>query len=304
MVRQEVRIRRRIRNTREDQVFITVNYAILVILVLIVAYPLIYVLSASLSSPSAVTQGRVWLFPVEFSLDGYRAVFRNGMILTGYRNSIILTVLGTLINIACTVMVAYPLSVRDFCGGKFISGMYTFTMLFSGGLVPTYMVVNNLGLQNTYWALILPGAVSVYNMFIARTYFTSSIPYELYEAASIDSASDIQYIFSVVLPLSVPVLAVLTLYYAIGHWNAYFSAMIYLTDPNKYPLQVVLRSIIIMNEVQESDLVNVDLLLKRQGLANLMKYSLIVISSLPMIIAYPFVQKHFVKGVMLGAVKG
>lgn len=294
----------KIKHGRQDRIFFAVNYTLLTFLALLVAYPLLYVLGASFSSPSAVTQGRVWLLPVEPSLEGYYAAFRNGRVMTGYLNSILLTVLGTSINLICTIACAYPLSVRDFYGRKFFTGLFTFTMLFSGGLIPTYMVINSLGLYNSYWALILPGAVGVYNMFIARTYFSTSIPYDLYEAASIDGTSDLQYIFRIVLPLSVPIIAVLTLYYAIGHWNAYFSAMIYLQDPEKYPLQVVLRSIIIMNEVTESDLISVDLQLKRQGLANLMKYSLIVISSLPMVMIYPFIQKHFVKGVMLGAVKG
>lgn len=293
-----------INSSRGDRVFTVINYIFLILLSLLVLYPLIYVLSSSFSSPQAVTTGKVWLYPVETTLVGYKQVFKNPNVLRGYWNSIVLTVVGTSVNIVLTVMLAYPLSVRDFAGRKVFTAIVTFTMLFNGGLVPTFIVVNNLKLYNTIWALILPTSISVYNTIIARTYFQSSIPYDLYESATLDGCSDIRYIFTVVLPLSKAILAVLVLYYAVGHWNSYFNALIYLKDPKKYPLQVVLRSIIIEANEDQSNMVDVDQLLVRQGLNNLLKYCLIVVASVPMLILYPFIQKYFVKGVMIGALKG
>lgn len=295
---------RSIKASRGDLVFSIINYLFLILLSLLVLYPLIYVLSSSFSSPQAVTTGKVWLYPVEPTLVGYKQVFKNPNVLRGYWNSIVLTVLGTSVNIVLTVMLAYPLSVRDFAGRKLITAIVTFTMLFNGGLVPTFILVNKLHLFNTIWALILPTSISVYNTIIARTYFQSSIPYDLYESATLDGCSDIRYIFTVVLPLSKAILAVLVLYYAVGHWNSYFNALIYLKDSDKYPLQVVLRSIIIEANEDQSNMVDVDQLLVRQGLNNLLKYCLIVVASVPMLILYPFIQKYFVKGVMIGALKG
>lgn len=295
---------RSIKASRGDLVFSIINYLFLILLSLLVLYPLIYVLSSSFSSPQAVTTGKVWLYPVEPTLVGYKQVFKNPNVLRGYWNSIVLTVVGTSVNIVLTVMLAYPLSVRDFAGRKLITAIVTFTMLFNGGLVPTFILVNKLHLFNTIWALILPTSISVYNTIIARTYFQSSIPYDLYESATLDGCSDIRYIFTVVLPLSKAILAVLVLYYAVGHWNSYFNALIYLKDSDKYPLQVVLRSIIIEANEDQSNMVDVDQLLVRQGLNNLLKYCLIVVASVPMLILYPFIQKYFVKGVMIGALKG
>ena len=279
---------RSIKASRGDLVFSIINYLFLILLSLLVLYPLIYVLSSSFSSPHAVTTGKVWLYPVEPTLVGYKQVFKNPNVLRGYWNSIVLTVVGTSVNIVLTVMLAYPLSVRDFAGRKLITAIVTFTMLFNGGLVPTFILVNKLHLFNTIWALILPTSISVYNTIIARTYFQSSIPYDLYESATLDKA----------------ILAVLVLYYAVGHWNSYFNALIYLKDSDKYPLQVVLRSIIIEANEDQSNMVDVDQLLVRQGLNNLLKYCLIVVASVPMLILYPFIQKYFVKGVMIGALKG
>ena len=293
-----------IKSSKGDRLFSTINYTFLLLLTVIVAYPLLYVLGASFSSPQAVTTGKVWLFPVDFSLVGYTTVFKNSAVWLGYWNSIILAVTGTTVNIILTVMLAYPLSVRTFAGRNIFTGIITFTMLFNGGLVPTFILVNNLHLYNTLWALILPTAVSVYNVIIARTYFQTSIPYDLYESATLDGCSDIRYILSVILPLSKPIIAVLVMYYAVGHWNSYFSALIYLKDKAKYPLQVVLRSLIIEAQEDQSNMIDVDQLLMRQGLNNLMKYSLIVVASFPMLVLYPFIQKYFVKGVMIGAIKG
>lgn len=300
----EKKIRRRVKQSRSDQIFNIVNYTLLTVVMIIVLYPLIYVLSASFSTPYAVTSGQVWLYPVDFSLVGYETVFRNPDIVSGYLNSIFITVAGTLVSLIVTVMAAYPLSVRDFKGRNFFMALYTFTMMFSGGLIPSFLWIQQLHMYNTYWALILPSALSVYNMIIARTFFQSSIPHDLYESASLDGCSDIRYMLSIVIPLSKPILAVLVMYYGVGLWNSYFNALIYLADKSKMPLQVVLRNIILQNQIDPSTMVDVDAMLKKQGLSELLKYSLIVVSSVPMLILYPFIQKHFVKGVMIGALKG
>lgn len=300
----EKRAKGRVRQSRGDAVFTIVNYTLLTLIMIIVLYPLVYVLSASFSTPYAVTSGQVWLYPVDFSLVGYETVFRNDSIVSGYINSILITVAGTLVSLVVTVMAAYPLSVRDFKGRNLFMGLFTFTMMFSGGLIPMFLWIQKLHLYDTYWALILPGAVGVYNMIIARTFFQTSIPYDLYESASLDGCSDVRYLLSIVIPLAKPILAVLVMYYGVGYWNQYFNAMIYLADADKMPLQVVLRNIILQNQIDPSTMVDVDQMLQKQGLSELLKYSLIVVSSVPMLILYPFIQKHFVKGVMIGALKG
>lgn len=300
----EKRAKGRVRQSRGDAVFTIVNYTLLTLIMIIVLYPLVYVLSASFSTPYAVTSGQVWLYPVDFSLVGYETVFRNQNIVSGYINSIIITVSGTIVSLVVTVMAAYPLSVRDFKGRNLFMGLFTFTMMFSGGLIPMFLWIQKLHLYNSYWALILPGAVGVYNMIIARTFFQTSIPYDLYESASLDGCSDVRYLLSIVIPLAKPILAVLVMYYGVGYWNQYFNAMIYLADADKMPLQVVLRNIILQNQIDPSTMVDVDQMLQKQGLSELLKYSLIVVSSVPMLILYPFIQKHFVKGVMIGALKG
>jgi ABC-type glycerol-3-phosphate transport system permease component len=278
-------------------------YAALAFVLIIVAYPLIFVLSASFSEPYAVISGQVWLYPVRFSTVGYTTIFRDAGLMRTFLNSVHVTALGTAINLMCTVMAAYPLSVKTFVGRGVFMGILSFTMFFGGGLIPFFLLVRNLGLYNTYWALVLPGAISVYNVIVARTFFSTSIPYELYEAAELDGCSDIYYLIRVVLPLSAPILAVLVMYYAVGHWNAYFNHMIFLKDKAKFTFQITLRSILIQN--QNSDMmIDASVLQRQQGLADLLKYSLIVVSSTPMLLLYPFIQKHFVKGVMVGAIKG
>lgn len=293
-----------IRLSSGDRIFNFINMTLLSLVMLIVLYPLIYILSASFSNSNAVMAGRVWLFPVEPTLAGYEAVFKNPKIPRSFLNTIYLTVFGTMINIALTVMLAYPLSRKTLFGRGAITGFITFTMLFSGGLVPSFLLIKGLNLYNTYWALILPGAVSVYNVIVARTFFQSNIPDDLYEAASLDGCSDIYFMWKIVLPLSAPIIAVLTMFYAVGHWNSYFNAMIYLQDSKKFTLQVVLRNILIANQIDNDMMKDVDAMQKQEGLAQLLKYSLIVVASVPMLILYPFIQKHFVKGVMIGALKG
>ncbi len=287
-----------------DRLFNIVNNTLLCVVFVIILYPLIYIVSASFSSSQAVTSGQVWLLPVKPTLVGYATIFKDSAIVTGYLNTIYIVVVGTSVNIVLTVLAAYPLSVKNFYGKNFFMGILAFTMLFNGGLVPTFLLINRLGLYNSFAALILPGAVGVYNVIVARTYFQSNIPAELFEAANIDGCSDIKFMVKIVIPLSAPILAVLVMFYAVGHWNAYFNAMIYISDRHKYTLQIVLRNILIANQTSDQMMTDADILMKQQGLIDLLKYSLIVVSSLPMLILYPFIQKHFVKGIMIGALKG
>ena len=293
-----------IRLSSGDRIFNIINLTLLSIIMVIVLYPLIYILSASFSNSNAVMAGRVWLFPVEPTLAGYEAVFKNPQIPRSFVNTIYLTVAGTMVNIAFTIMLAYPLSRKTLFGRGVITGFITFTMLFSGGLIPSFLLIKGMGLYNTYWALILPGAVSVYNVIVARTFFQSNIPDDLYEAASLDGCSDIYFMWKIVLPLSAPIIAVLTMFYAVGHWNSNFNAMIYLQDSKKFTLQVVLRNILIANQIDNEMMKDIDAMQKQEGLAQLLKYSLIVVASVPMLVLYPFIQKHFVKGIMIGALKG
>ena len=287
---------------RDDVGFNIVNYTILTVILLIVAYPLIYIVSASFSSTAAVMANRVWLWPVEPSLKGYEAVFNNKDILTGFGNSIFYTLAGTFVNLVVTLAAAYPLSRRDLRPRNFIMLVFSFTMFFAGGMIPSYLLVSNLGLLNTRWSVILPGALNVYNMIIARQFFASNIPTELLEASQLDGCSDFQFIFRVVVPLSGAIVAVLGLFFAVGHWNAYFSALLYIGDRKKYPLQVFLREILIQNTIDASMTGSVSLEdeVVKQGL----EYSLIIVASVPVLIIYPFVQKYFVKGVMIGSIKG
>lgn len=291
---------------RDDVGFNIVNYTILTVILLIVAYPLIYIVSASFSSTAAVMANRVWLWPVEPSLKGYEAVFNNKDIITGFGNSIFYTLAGTFVNLVVTLAAAYPLSRRDLRPRNFIMLVFSFTMFFAGGMIPSYLLVSNLGMLNTRWSVILPGALNVYNMIIARQFFASNIPTELLEASQLDGCSDFQFIFRVVVPLSGAIVAVLGLFFAVGHWNAYFSALLYIGDRKKYPLQVFLREILIQNTIDASMTGSVSLEdeVVKQGLEDLLKYSLIIVASVPVLIIYPFVQKYFVKGVMIGSIKG
>ncbi|MCM3132574.1 carbohydrate ABC transporter permease [Paenibacillus sp. 2TAF8] len=290
-----------IRESLGDRLFITAIYIILSLVLVAVLYPLIYIVSSSLSSPSAVSSGKVWLWPVDLSFEGYKAVLRNEQVLMGYANSLFYTICGTFISVALTIMIAYPLSKKTFVGRSTLMIFITFTMLFAGGLIPTYLVVKSLGLIDTRWALLIPNAIWVWQVIIARTFFQNSIPDELSEAADIDGCSDIRFIFSVILPLAKPIVAVLSLMYAVGQWNAYFDALIYLKSQSLYPLQLILRSILILGSSGNMDASE---MIKQQQMAELMKYSLIVMASLPVLIIYPFVQRYFVQGMLIGSVKG
>lgn len=295
---------KRIRDTAGDRALYIAVGAIFLLFVLLVLYPIVFVISASFSSGSALNAGRVVLWPVEPGLQGYKAVFSHRMVLLGYRNTIFYTVAGTAINVAITLLAAYPLSRPDFRARRPLMTLCTITMFFGGGLVPNYLLMVQLEIINTAWSLLLPGALSVYNMILVRTFMMSSIPRELLEASQIDGCSDARYFWSVVLPLSKAIVAVITLYYAVGHWNAYFNAMLYLSDRDMYPLQLVLREILISSRMDLSEITDPELLATMVGLENLLKYSLIVVSSLPIIALYPFVQKYFIKGVMIGSLKG
>lgn len=289
--------------SRSDTRFYSFVHFTLFLLVLLVLYPIILVISSSFSSPAAVYAGRVFLWPVDLSIEGYTAVFKNRHILSGFLNTVFYTFFGTLINLFMTTLAAYPLSRRSLPYRKPIMLLFMFTMFFSGGMVPNYILIMRLGLLNTRYSLLLPGAISIYNMILMRTFF-ENIPTELNEAAYIDGCSDIRYLLNIVLPLSKPIIAVLTLYYAVSHWNAYFNAMLYLTDQKLVPLQIVLRDILISNSINLSEIADEETLRAKQGLSELLKYALIVISSLPVMVIYPFIQKYFVKGVMIGSIKG
>lgn len=295
-------VQTKIKESAVDKTFLITIYILLSIVALVVIYPLIFIVSSSISSPAAVTSGRVWLWPVDISFNGYKALFNTPEILIGYGNSIFYTVAGTLISVALTIMIAYPLSRKTFFGRNTLMMIITFTMIFSGGLIPTYMVVKQLHLIDTRWELLIPNAIWVWQVIIARSFFQSSIPGELLEASEIDGCSDMRFIWSVVLPLSKPIIAVLVLMYAVGQWNAYFDALIYLKSADLFPLQLILRSIIIQNN--GSGAMDVAKMVERQQLTELLKYSLIVVATLPVLVIYPFVQRHFVQGMLVGSVKG
>lgn len=287
-----------------DRVFNICNGGFLAIVIIVILFPLIYTVSASFSDPRMVTSGKLYFWPVGFTFESYVEVFKNKDILMGYRNTIIITLVGTLTNMIITVCGAYPLSRKDFYGRKVLIMIFSFTMFFGGGIIPLFLIVQSLGIMNTWASLILPYLISTYNLIIMRTYFEYSVPYELQEAAYIDGYSNIGILLKVVLPLSGPILAVISLYYAVGYWNSYFSAMLFISDRSLYPLQLFLREILVMNQAQNMlDSAAEDM--ARQAMrAETIKYSVIVVSSLPMLLLYPLVQKFFVKGVMIGALKG
>ena len=289
---------------RQDRIYYAVVGIVVTVFMLMVLYPLIYIVSSSFSSGIAVSTGKVILWPVDISLEGYRSVFSNQDVMVGYRNTIFYTVVGTLVDVTITLIAAYPLSRKDFVGRNGFAFFFSFTMMFSGGIVPSYLLLKDLHMLNTVWSLLLPGALSVYNMLVVKTFMQSSIPSELLEAAQIDGCGDIKYFLKIVLPLSKASIAVIALFYAVGHWNSYFNALMYLNDRTLIPLQLVLREILISNKLDASMVTDPELLNAKLGMADLLKYSLMVVSSVPILCVYPFIQKYFVKGVMIGAVKG
>lgn len=272
-------------------------------IVLIVLIPLIFVLAASFSDPDLVLRGKVLLIPKGFTTKAYTMVFENEDIWRGFRNSCFYTVAGTLISVVLTILAAYPLSRKELPGRNLFMMLILFTMYFSGGMIPTYLLVKDLGMYNSVWALLIPAAISTYNLIVAKTFFENNIPGELYESARLDGCGNISMLHRIVLPLSKAIIAVLVLYYAVGIWNAYFDALIYVRDTSLHPLQIVLRNILLLGQTEQMGTNDVGMAEKIK-MAEAVKYSAIVVSSIPMLIIYPFVQKYFVKGVMIGAVKG
>lgn len=287
-----------------DKTFNMIVMVIMITFLIIVLYPLIYVLSSSLSSGTAVTTGRVLLFPVDFSLEGYKIVFSNKQIWTGYANTIFYTVTATIFGLISIIMTAYPLSRKGFQWRNFYAWYFIIPMYISGGIIPTYIWMTDLHLVDTRLFMIISGAVGMSNVILMRTYFQSSIPNELLESAKMDGISDMGYLLKIVLPLSKAVVSVVTLYLIVGEWNSYFTAMIYLRDEAKWPLQLVLRQILNTSTMNAQNVQDASLLAEMSAQADVMKYALIVVSAVPMLILYPFVQKFFEKGVMIGSVKG
>ena len=285
-----------------DKIFYIIITAILTFFFIAVLYPCIFVLSASFSSGVAVQSGKVILFPVDLSIEGYRAVFNTSTVWTGFINSLFYTVVGTTINLVMTLTAAYCLSRRDLPGRNGIMLLFTFTMFFSGGMIPSYMMVQSLGILNTRWALLLPGAIGVYNLIVARTFIINSIPLELLEASQMDGCSDVMYYLKVVIPLSKAIIAVLVLFYGVGHWNAYFNAMIYLQSREKYPLQLFLREILVSGTSNSAASQGFDMT-ELDQYKQLVKYCTTILATAPILCIYPFLQKYFVKGVLIGSVK-
>lgn len=299
--------RTKMRMTKGDVVFTICNYIFITLAVVITLYPLVYVLSASISEPTKVNSGEMWLWPVDITFAGYKRVFNNPDIWSGYANTIFYTVFGTLINLVLTIPCAYALAKKHLPFKKGISFIILFTMFFSGGLIPLYMLVDTLHLLDTVWAVVLPTAASAYNIIISRTFMETTIPEGLEEAAEIDGCDPFRTFFKIILPLSAPIIAVMALFYGVGHWNSYFNEMIFLTDRSKLPLQVILREIIVVTQINTSGQttnMEAQTAAEMQQLAGIIKYAVMIVSSLPIIIVYPFLQRFFVKGVMIGSIKG
>ena len=293
-------------NTASDRIFNAVNYVFLTVILLAVAYPLYFMAIASFSDPHLVNNGKLWLFPKGITFEGYRRIFSDSRIWTSYLNTAIYTMGGVSVNLLATIPAAYALSRRDLWGRNLVMVLFTFTLLFGGGLIPTYLIIRSLGILNTRWVMILPNAVAVWNLIIARTFFQTTVPPDLLDAARMDGASNLRFFASVVLPISPAIIAVLALFYGVGHWNAFFEALIYLKDPELYPLQLVLRSILIMNEsaAEMMEAADPDTVAEQQRVIEVIKYGLIMVASVPVLLLYPFLQKYFIKGVMIGALKG
>ncbi|OUS77266.1 sugar ABC transporter permease [Paenibacillus sp. MY03] len=294
-----------------DNVFDRLNRVLLLGVVSLIAYPLLFILSASVSDPVAVGSGQMWLWPVRPTLAGYERIFENSLIWLGYRNTIMYTVVGTLLHLLLLLPCAYALSRKEVAGKKPIVWMILFTMLFNGGLIPTYLVIKALGMLDTIWAIVIPNAVGAWAMLVAHAFFKQSIPDELVEASKVDGASDFSIFVRVALPLSAPIIAVMALFHAVGLWNQYFNALIYLSDNQRFPLQLILRQILIVNEIGSGDpqammdqTGEVRSMLDKVKMAELIKYGVMIVSSLPLLIVYPFLQRFFVKGVLIGSIKG
>ena len=312
MVRRKVMsrdIKKRNNHIKEclpDRIFDIVNTVVLAMILIIMAYPLLIVISSSVSSANALMSGKVWLLPVDVTFAGYEVVIKNKEVLTGIGNSVFYTVVGTAINMVVTILAAYPLSRKDFRPKTFVNLMFAFTMWFSGGLIPTYILVKDLGLYNTRWAMLIPTAMTVWNMILIRTYFQSSIPESIFESAKLDGCDDFKYLTRIAIPISTPVIAVVTLYYTVSNWNSFFNAYLYLQKAELKPLQVVLRDILLLSQMEDLAVIaeNAAEDAKQNSINEILKYSLVVVSSLPMALLYVATQKYFTKGIMVGSVKG
>lgn len=297
-----------VKETKSDKVFNAVNLAVLAIILLLTLYPLWFIVSASISNPDLVNSGKMLLWPKDISFSGYANIFNDSSILRGYLNTIVYTVVGTVINVIVTLLAAYSLSRKDFVGNKFFTIMFLITMFFSGGLIPTFMTVKSVGLYNSPWVMVILGATSMTNIIISRTFFQTTIPVEVQEAAQIDGCSNFRLFMQVVLPLSTAIIAVMALFSAVNHWNSYFTALIYIRDAEWQPLQIILRETLLKSQFNAELLQQggdtAGLLQEELRAAEQIKYALIVIASLPVMAMYPFVQRYFVKGVTLGSVKG
>ena len=296
-----------VKTSYADKIFDIINVIVMIILLVIFVWPLWFIVIASVSNPNEVWNGNVLLWPKGFTMAAYEAVIEYKSIWIGYRNTIFYTVVGTMINLVMTVCAAYPLSRKDFMPRNFFMFMFMLTMYFGGGLIPTYLIVNKLGMINTVWAMMIPGACSIYNVIITRTYFINSIPGSLKDAAELDGANSFQDLVKVVLPLSKPIIAVIALYYAVGHWNDYFTALIYINKTGLMPLQSFLRDLLMSNKLtMGNSMGGLDAATAeaKMQLSQTLKYSAIIVSTVPVLCIYPFIQKYFVKGVMIGSVKG
>ncbi|MFD1848625.1 carbohydrate ABC transporter permease [Oceanobacillus bengalensis] len=295
-----------IKQTKSDKVFDICNKLLVWFFIIIISYPLIYIVSASISDPEYVNSGKMWLFPQGITFEGYERVFQNSEIWLGYRNTIFYTLFGTFINLFVTLPMAYALSRQQLVGKKVIMAMLVFTMFFEGGLIPTYLLIRDLGMIDTIWAMVLPNAAAMWNIIVTMTFFKVTIPRGLEEAAEIDGASQIRTFLQIVLPLSAPIIAVMALFYGVGHWNQYFNALIYLQDRELFPLQLFLREILVQQQLttelmQQSGAV--EALSEHARIADIIKYAVMIISAAPLLIVYPFLQRFFLKGVMIGSIK-
>lgn len=292
------------RKSKFDIVFDIINYTIMVIILFLVAYPVYFVVIASFSDPNYVNAGQTLLFPKGINLEGYKTILEFKQIWTGYKNSIIYTFFGTCLNIAVLIPASFALSRKELVGRKLFTTLCVFTMYFSGGTIPTYLLVKNLGLFDTMWALILPMAFGVYNMIICRSFFIGNVSEELYESVKIDGGGYMRFFFSIVVPLSKAIIAVMVLYNALGHWNSYLPVLYYIRDESKYNLQLILRNITSVLSTQQFEGMSMEAMVSAEKIKEMVKYTTILIAALPMIILYPFVQKYFVTGIMIGSVKG
>ena len=289
--------------TLPDRILLGCIWAMLIFIMVVILVPVLFIIASSFSDAKAVSAGRGFLWPVDFSLAGYQVIFQSPNIVRAFANSVAYTAVGTVVSVSLTLLAGYPLSRTDLRIRGFVMFLFTVTMFFSGGMIPTYLVVSKLKLVDSFWAMILPSAMGVWNVILIKTYIQSSIPGEIYESASIDGCSDWKYFIQMVIPLSKPIIAVMILLYAVGKWNDFFSGLLYLNDVNKQPLQLLLRNILVTNDAAGMQL-SLTEQMNRQELKTLLQYSLIIVSSVPVMILYPFIQKYFVKGIMMGSIKG